>query len=822
MKGVVAGLILMLLSGMAVAQNGKMKSVKGIVADSISGKPLEFATITIFEKGNKTPANGTITDKTGEYLLGDLKEGTYTILLECLGYKSVTLNDIVIDKAADVLDLKKQSLFRSNVTMDAVTVNAATKIIDNRIDKMVFNAEKDVTSQSGSAADILKKVPQVSVDADGNVQLSGNSGIRFLINGKPSTAFGSSIADVLQAIPGSQIKSIEVITNPGAKYDAQGLGGIINIILKSSKAKGYNGSMSLSAGTRKESGSVNFNVRNNNFGANLFAGGFKRLKGSVPYYSERTTSTASGIDYLRQDGKSEFERHGTNFGAGFDWTVKKYNSISGNIGMDYFGNNGSGNTVQDLEVNKGGSIAPVITAIAASNKFKFRNTDVGLDYKRTFKKEDRELELAINSSFGNNFNRSFNQQSSLTNVPFYYSTENTNPGKTRNTEVTLDYSDPFGKNVNFGTGAKYSNYNINSNSVAQTFDPTVNAYVNDKNLSNRLNYDQNVYAAYAELTFPITKTISAKAGGRYERTEINAFFSNAQVQPNIPGYNTFVPSVYVAKKLTDKQTLKLSYSKRIERPDFNALNPYVNTTDPKNLSTGNPYLLPELGNRYELSYNSDLGKTGSFMVNVFYRTNKHDIQPYVVYYANYAVGDTVFNNVSVSTRQNIGTEKNTGLNIFGDLHPNTKLSLRGNFSLYYRHTINMIDKGYNTNSVNYRFNLNTSYQFTPTLLAEFFGNFNSARNEAQGRYPSFTTYNLAIRKQFWNKKGSLALTADNFLKNAVGQKTILTSPSLSYITYREIPFRSIGLNFSWKFGKLEFKKSKDDGGNSGDGGGGGL
>jgi outer membrane receptor for ferrienterochelin and colicin len=174
------------------------------------------------------------------------------------------------------------------------------------------------------------------------------------------------------------------------------------------------------------------------------------------------------------------------------------------------------------------------------------------------------------------------------------------------------------------------------------------------------------------------------------------------------------------------------------------------------------------------------------------------------------VGDTTYTDVAVSTRQNIGKENNFGLNLFGTVKLFSKLDLRTNLSFYERHTINQITKGYDYNSFNYRFDLNADYQFSKTLLAEFFGNFRSARHEAQGTYPSFTTYSIAIRKQFWNKKGSLALTASNPFHKNIDQKTKVFGPNFTIDGYRTIPFRSIGINFTWKFGRLEFKKDKDN------------
>jgi len=221
-------------------------------------------------------------------------------------------------------------------------------------------------------------------------------------------------------------------------------------------------------------------------------------------------------------------------------------------------------------------------------------------------------------------------------------------------------------------------------------------------------------------------------------------------------------------------------------------------------------LQPEIGHRLELGYSKDVENVGSFMVSLFYRINEHDIQPYIVYYPSYKVGDSTYTNVSVSTRQNIGMEKNAGINFFADLHISSKFSVRSNAFFFHRHTINELDPGFNSNSFNYRFNVNATYQVIPTLVGEFFGNFNSARHEAQGIYPSFTSYNIAIRKQFWNKKGSIAFTTTNPFNKYVVQDTKLFGSNFSVNSTRKIPFRSFGLNFTWKFGKLEFKQNKEE------------
>ena len=453
---------------------------------------------------------------------------------------------------------------------------------------------------------------------------------------------------------------------------------------------------------------------------------------------------------------------------GFDWTYKKLNNFSGNIRYNYFRFKGDGTTDQNLQPDKGGNAPSVLSRINAGNQYLYHSVEGSLNYKRTFAKEDQELEASISLDNGHNYGRSYSEQFSFPEDSLNYGTKAFNPATTMETVVAVDYTQPLLKDFKLGIGTKGTFFNIDNTADVSSYQSTTNSYVPNSYLSNDLIYKQKVYAGYAEVSFPVAKILDAKIGGRYERTEIDAYYSKAG-NVNVPGYNTFVPSIFLSKKIGESQTVKLSFSKRIQRPDYDDLNPFVNTTDPKNLSTGNPYLKPEIGYRYELGYSRELGKAGSIMINLFYRINENDIQPYVVYYPSYNVGDSVYSNVSVNTSTNIGREDNAGLNLFGDVKITSKLNVRSNVFLFHRHIINEVDRGYNSNSFNYRFNMNASYQFTNSLVAEFFGNFNSPRNEAQGRYPSFTSYTMAVRKQFWQKKGSVALTATNLFSEKLTQ-----------------------------------------------------
>ncbi|MGN6530924.1 MAG: carboxypeptidase regulatory-like domain-containing protein, partial [Ginsengibacter sp.] len=342
MKKILLSTLFLLLSFCLFAQQTTNQKdgykIKGRLLDSASRRPLEYATVSLFLNDAKKPVNGTVTDQKGDFVVNDIVPGKYKLVAEFLGYKPQTLFNITVDKDHRIVDVNNIALESKETTLQGIVISGKPKIIENKIDKLVFNAEQDVTSQVGVATDILKKVPQVSVDVDGNVELAGSSSIRFLINGKPSAAFGSDITDVLQAIPASQIKSIEVITNPGAKYDAQGLGGIINIILKNNNSQGVNGNLSLTAGTRTENGSFNFNARKGKFGMNAFISGNARLNAITSSTSNRLTkdTAAKTTVLLRQNGSSSIQRNGYQTGLGFDWDLNDHNSLTGAVSYRNF------------------------------------------------------------------------------------------------------------------------------------------------------------------------------------------------------------------------------------------------------------------------------------------------------------------------------------------------------------------------------------------------------------------------------------------------------------------------------------------------------
>lgn len=786
--------------------------ISGTVIDSATRLPVGYASIGLEQSVTKKEVNGTTTDENGSFVLSNIPEGTYRLVVYFVGYQTGYKNNLVISASSQEIAMGNFMLVNKQATLKEVTITADKSLIENKIDKMVYNAENDMTSQGGVATDILKKVPQVSVDVDGNVELQGNSNIRFLINGKPSSIFGSNLADVLQSLPASQIQSIEVITSPGAKYDAEGTGGIINIILKKVSPQGINGSLSLSGGTRLENGSFNLNARKGKFGMHAFVSGGGQLLSTTVTHMNRQSQDPVAMQSagLIQDGQNDFTRAGVRSGLGFDWDISPRDNITGGVNFNYYGDNNSAVTsrISSLMDGSGNLISSEQDAIHTINNSYMQSFDYDVNYKRTFKKEDQELDILYNSSYGTNFAYYKQVQEHLAPESVFNSSYGNNPGLVNETNIELNYVQPIGKNINLETGAKTVLDKISSTSDVYLLNSVSGNYDFSNTQSSSLTYNRNIYAAYLSASFKLFKYLDVKAGARYEYTVSKADFSSAG-DATVNPYGTLVPSGVLSHTFAHNQTLKISYSHRIQRPDYRDLNPFLNASDPRNISTGNINLRPEQSDKIELGYNKTFEKGTSLVMTLFARLNTDDIQSYTRFFPTYKIGDSTYSNVAVTSRENIGHENNLGFNLFFSVPVKSKLTFRSNISGFERYIITGLASGGDVHGFNYRINLNASYELNSTLSIEAFGNYNSLRINAQGTMPAFFSYTFAFRKQFFHKKFSIAATANTPFNKYMEQQTELSGQNFKLYNDRLMPYRSFGINLTYKFGKLEFKKQKD-------------
>lgn len=796
----------------APATKGK---ITGKVTDATTKQPVDYATVSIFKQGAASPFNGISTDPKGNFSINNIPAGEYKVTAEFLGYQKAIIEHVIVKDGA-TLSLGEIKLVPTANELKGVTITAKVPTVENRIDKMVYNPQNDLSAQGGVAIDVLKKVPQITVDIDGNVELQGNANIRFLINGKPSSIFGASLADALASIPASQIKSIEVVTSPGAKYDAAGTGGIINIILKDSKVQGINGSFNLSAGTRRENGSFNLNARKGNFGVNAFFSGNAQINTNAPNTRNRvSTDSVNNQTTLFQKGSNNFKRNGYESGINFSWDISPKDQLTAGVGFNHFGNHGNGLTNQDQSLvdAAGNPISDLRSIRTSSSKFNGSSTDVNLDYKKTFAKEGQELDIQYTGSFGRNSFSSFQRQdyeSGITSSGI----SNNNPGKERETNISVDYTQPVSKTFTLETGGKLVFDHINNNVVTDTLFGG-NAFVPNAGQTYGFTYDSKIYAYYLSASTSVfNKFLDIKAGLRDEYTKINADFQGV----NIPAYNILAPSLVFSHKFGNgAESIKLSYTRRVQRPDYGDLNPFLNISDPHNINTGNPNLKPEKGDNFELGYNKSYDKGANINVAAFYRRNTDDIQQFTTFYSTLDVNGTTYTDVSLSQRYNIGSEERMGINIYGSLPVTSKLSLRTNMIFSNRRSTN--PGSATVNAFAYRLNLNAQYSFGHDLSAEFFGNYNSSQKGIQGTNPKFVFYNFAVRKMFWDKKASIGLTTTNPFAKYVSQSSSTFGNNFYSTNVRLVPVQSFGISVSYKFGKLEFKKDKEKGDDSKDNGG---
>ncbi|HAL83988.1 MAG TPA: TonB-dependent receptor [Mucilaginibacter sp.] len=797
--------------GPYVGPNNDKGKISGSVTDSITKQPVDYATVSIYKQGSTSPFNGASTDPKGAFTIDGIPNGDYKITVEFLGYRRHTIAHVIISNNNKNVSLGTVLLAPSQNQLKEVNITAAGPTVENKIDKLVYSPGNDLTAQGGVALDVLQKVPMVSVDINGNVELMGNTNIQFLINGKPSTIFGSSITDALQAIPASQIKSIEVITNPGAKYDAAGTGGIINIVLKDSNIQGINGSVNLSAGTRLENGSFNLNAKKGKIGVSAFFSGNENLTSATPSSGDRTSTTGAETTFLSQNGINNFKRSGYRSGLSFNWDITPKDALTASFNFNHFGNNSNGyvNNYQTTYLN---NLAIDTNSINRSTRrFSDNSTDFSLSYKKTFKNKEQELDVLYNQSFGTNQNN-YSQETDYTNLTYPpLGSIGNNPGTDKETDMSIDYIQPVADGFTIETGAKATIENI-SNSV-NTQMLTNGAYVPNPGQTTSFNYGRKVFAYYLSTNFSLfDKFIDGKAGLRDEYTS-SGFTSSSSDFPNsiIPSYNILAPSFVLSHKIDKTQTIKFSYSYRLERPEYRSLNPFYNIADPHNISVGNPKLNPELGHNFELGYNKSFDKGINIYVAGFYRYNTNDIQSFTTVDSVLTIGDVTYHNVALTQSYNIGRETTEGINLFGSV-PAGKFTFRSNMFFADRITDNPGSP--QVSGFMYRINLNTSYEFVKSLAAEFFVNYRSSQRTIQGTNPAFLFYNFAVRKQFLNKKASIGLTAANPFNQYVNVHSNIYGANFNQNSLRQIPLRSFGISLMYKFGKMEFKKDKEQNDNA--------
>ena len=796
--------------------------LSGTVTDAATGKPVSYATVAVINPTTNSPVNGGVCGDDGKFVLPGLPAGTYRVEISFLGYQTQVRNGVTIG-AGGTVALGTVALAATAQKLGEVVVTGQKALIEERVDRTVYNAENDQTTRGGDATDVLKRVPLLSVDLDGNVSLRGSSNIRVLINNKPSTIAANSIADALKQIPADQIKTVEVITSPSAKYDAEGSGGIINIVTKTNNLRGGSLGVDASAGLRSSNLSLNGSYRTGKMGFSL--GGFGRAGYHVPgSFSNTQTTYNGGTAPVGSTLQSADTRQNQLFGRytlGWDYDLDEHNSLAASVAYGVRNSDNYQDRLRTTYLLSSASQPGSVRDVAVNDHS--GTVDASLNYTHTYETPQREFSILTLYSRNNRTNDFLNNV--LNTNDYSINSRRRNDNESYNQEMTaqLDYQSPTAKNQLLELGAKDIVRRVNSNYTYLLANGASDAFYLDPNatLSNNFNYHQNVASGYATYTIGLPKGFTFKPGVRYEYTTIKANFANSS-DIAIPDYGVLVPSVNLSRKFANGNVLKLAYNRRIQRPSLQFLNPNRQAANPLLVTKGNPELQPEYTNNYELGYSTLVKQKVNLNFSTFVRNTTGAIQA-----VRTAHLDTI-----ITSYANAGREDAYGDSLFASVNAG-KLTLNGGLDTYYA-VLRNNDPNPNYNASNQGFVFNTrafgSYALSKVWALQAFGFYRGQQVQLQGYQSGFGIYSLSVRRDFAEKKGSIGFGAENFFTQSINIHNEVTTPLLTQNSTNVIHNLSFKVNFSYRIGKLTADQrprnrrnvSNDDlkeGGDNGVGGG---
>jgi outer membrane receptor protein involved in Fe transport len=686
--------------------------------------------------------------------------------------------------------------------LQAVIVRTRKSLIEERIDRTVYNVEKDKTI-SGDATDVLRRVPLLSVDIDGNVTLRGSANFKVLINGKPSTIAANNLADALKQIPADQIRSVEVITSPSAKYDADGSAGILNIILKKNELRGVLLNTDMAIGLRSSYFGLDGEYLNKKMGVSI--GGFGRANYNVTGEYNNVQAVGSGTTYqtagIRKNALSG------NYNLGWDYEPDKNNFMTASLRYSFL----NGDNYQDNLRTEGyqGAVPDSTLFNPVQVTGRSGTVDMSIDYTHAFARPQREFSFLTLYSRTDRTDGFTSLQQSPADDSLIGKLRNNNISSNQEITLQADYQSPIDSCQLLDFGAKYiireviSDYEYLSAAGDGGYMPDPSP-----GLTNQFIYHQNVTAGYFDYTLTPKSPYSFRAGARYEFTSISAQLANSSAfAASIPPYAVLVPNIIIARRLKNGKTIKLAYTRRIQRPSIQFLNPNLVASNPLSVATGNPTLGPEYSNNVEIGYNTTIQRTTLNFAG-FYRRTTNAIERLSLPGAG---GDTI-----VTTYGNIGNESTGGVNVFANLVIGQKLSLSGGADLYYTVLANdppsadsadAYSAGHNKGWI-FSGRLSGGYTFKKGWSLYIYSVYRGRQVQLQGYQSGFPYYSLTLRREFLKKKGTIGLGVENFLSPGIAVKNYVQSAALYQQSTTLTHTLSFRLNLSFRIGKLTVEKTE--------------
>lgn len=752
-------------------------------------------------KTDKGLAGGNLSDESGIFYIESIPSGDYSLKISALGYKEKSINDIHITDEQDTLDLKEIYVAKSENILKTVEVTHEKKMLEMNIDKKTFNVDKNITSTGGNATDVLQNVPSVSVDADGGVSLRGKSNVNILIDGRPATLLAGDVASALQALPAASIESVEVITNPSAKYDAQGSTGIINIVTKANKNQGLNGSVTLGSGTRgKQNGGLNINFRKNKWNIALNSN-FRINNNYNRSETIRNNKNNDSGSFTTGDYQRVFNGWFNSLTIGYTPNESNTFTFTQNVNTMRFGREGSqefdlfsrpGDTysIQERAERFSGGPFSLSSSMNWKHKFAKPKRELTADLNVSTAKTDIEQRLETLTMDGR---RNVTYGNVLQEIPSNSAHENLN--------AQLDYSTPFlSKEGKLELGAKSQNvwFRTSNNPVKTMPD---NSSIPDIVLQNEYNYGQYNHAAYASFSDKQNKW-SYQGGLRLEYIGYEGQAGTTRKTEYSNHFLNLFPSAYLAYQLGKDQQLYLNYSKRTQRPSFRRMMPYLDISNALDTNSGNPDLKPEFINNIEFAYNLQSKKGHTLLASLYYQYTENLMQNYTKTYAD---------GTSFSQPVNLNSGNTYGLELIGkaQITKPWDATLSTNF---FQNTINgsNIDPSVNNEGFSWFAKLNSNYKITRDFSVQIMGNYESAKPTAQGELQKVYWMDIGLRTNLMNNRASLTFNVSDIFDTRK-YTTLYNLPDYLQTSYRNRETQIATITFTYKFGKTEW-------GNTGGGG----
>lgn len=778
------------------AQTNPKANITGIIIDE-NKKPADYVTVVLFKASDSSIVKTAFTDQNGAFGFAVNAKGDYFFKASSMGYKTLK-SKIQMLGDNQKIDFGSAQLTSTSQNLKEVTVAGNVPLVERKMDRTVMNVASSSIASGSTALELLQKAPGVNVDQNDNISMQGKQGVLIQIDGKQTYMSSGDVANLLRGMQSSEIETIELITNPSAKYDAAGNSGIINIKTKKNKGGGTNGSLTaaLGRGTKfRSSAGGNLNHRTKTL--NLFGNyNYYQRKRETFMEIDRIAAVSPSNRYFSQRTDSKKENKGQNFKAGADFFINKNNTI-GVLLTGYAGKN------SEAAINRtriGGSFTQQDSSVLANNiiRNKYDNLSYNLNYKSVL--DTAGQELTIDLDYGR-----YNGNDDADYVSDYFFnngmqirptvvTRNTTPSVINIKAFKIDYALPLKKQMKLEAGLKSSWVTTDNNLIAEQL--VNNNWQNNQLLSNQFLYEENVNAAYVNFNKQFKKT-SVQLGLRAEQTTSkgNSITTNKVIGRE---YLDFFPSVFVNQTLDKNNDISLSYSRRIDRPSYDALNPFIYFLDQYTYSQGNPFLNPQYTNNFEFTYL--LKKKYSATLNYSKTT---DVITEVILPDNEK-------QALYQTNQNIATQNSYSLVLNAPVNFTKWWSSNNNLNLFHIrfNAPDIAGQRLDNKSTSFQFKSQHSFKIQSGLSAELMFSYDSPVTFGVMRIGTRYGFDAGLSKSFLAKKASLKLAANDIFNTQINNiKSAF--PGLYYTLYGVNDRQYVSLTFTYRFGKNEIKPARN-------------